>query len=172
LSDHRRGVFTLRIALDGLYPGIITECVEAMRAVLPDNRQHVQSIRGSRGVGVNTYSKQLRCLFPQHGPGPKHERRIVLCDWQHEIVTRRPDLLLRGLIHSDGCRCLNTIRHPKRTYRYPRYTFTNRSDDIRGIFCDALDQLGIEWRVMNAWNISVARGDSVARLDEFVGPKA
>jgi hypothetical protein len=32
--------------------------------------------------------------------------------------------------------------------------------------------LGIEWRVMNRWTISVARRASVARLDEFVGPKA
>ena len=86
------------------------------------------------------------------------------------IVTRQ-HLLLRGLIHSDGCRCLNIFHHPKKTYSYPRYTFTNRSDDIRRIFCDTCDLLGIEWRVMNAWNISVARRDSVARMDELVGPK-
>jgi hypothetical protein len=172
LSEAKRGVFKLRIALDGLYPGIIGECVEAMRAVLPKNRQLVQSIRGSRGVEVNTHSKQLRCLFPQHGPGPKHKRRIFLAEWQEEITGRRPDLLLRGLIHSDGSRSLNTIRHPKKTYSYPRYSFCNHSDDIRRIFCDACDLLGIEWRVMNRWNISVARRESVARLDEFVGPKA
>jgi hypothetical protein len=65
----------------------------------------------------------------------------------------------------------NTIRHPKKTYSYPRYNFTNRSDDIRGIFCDACDLLGIEWRVMNSWDISIARREAVARLDEFVGPK-
>jgi hypothetical protein len=172
LSEARRGVFKLRIALDGLYPGIIRECVAAMRDVLPNNRQLVQSINGSRGVEVNTQSKQLRCLFPQHAPGRKHERRIALAEWQQDIVTRHPDLLLRGLIHSDGCRFTNTIHHPRKTYAYPRYCFSNRSDDIRRIFCDACDLLGIEWRVMNRWNISVARGSAVARLDEFVGPKA
>jgi hypothetical protein len=172
LSEHARGVFKLRISLDKRYPGIINECVAAMRDVLPHNRQRVQQIPGSGAVEVNTYSKQLRCLFPQHAPGRKHERRIVLADWQEDIVTRRPDLLVRGLIHSDGCRFANTVRHPKRTYTYPRYNFTNRSDDIRGIFCGACDLLGIEWRVVNAWNISVARRASVARLDEFVGPKA
>jgi hypothetical protein len=31
--------------------------------------------------------------------------------------------------------------------------------------------LGIEWRQMNRYNISVARSESVARLDEFIGPK-
>jgi hypothetical protein len=81
-------------------------------------------------------------------------------------------MFLRGLIHSDGCRFTNTIRHPKKTYTYPRYNFSNRSDDIRGLFCGACDLLGIEWRVMNAWNISVARRESVACLDELVGPKA
>jgi hypothetical protein len=172
LSEHMRGVLKLRISLDKRYPGIINECVAAMRDVLPHNRQHVQRIPGSGAVEVNTYSKQLRCLFPQHAPGRKHDRRIALADWQQDIVTRRPDLLIRGLIHSDGCRFANIVRHPKRTYTYPRYNFCNRSDDIKRIFCDACDLLGIEWRVMNRWNISVARRAAVARLDEFVGPKA
>jgi hypothetical protein len=95
-----------------------------------------------------------------------------LTDWQAALVKGHPRDLLRGLIHSDGCRFTNTVRHEHRTYEYPRYNFTNRSDDIRRIFCGACDLLGIEWRVMNRWNISVARRASVARLDEFVGPKA
>lgn len=92
-------------------------------------------------------------------------------DWQREICARFPDRLLRGLIHSDGCRSINTIRHPKETYRYPRYEFTNRSDDIRGIFCEYCDKVGVDWRVMNRWNISVARRESVATLDRLIGPK-
>ena len=55
---------------------------------------------------------------------------------------------------------------------YPRYQFSNRSEDILGIFCEACDTLGVERRRMNAVTISVAKRDSVARLDEFVGPKA
>jgi hypothetical protein len=31
--------------------------------------------------------------------------------------------------------------------------------------------LGIDWKQPNARNISIARKDAVARLDEFVGPK-
>lgn len=172
LSRQRRGVMRLRIVLDQRYPGIIRECVEAMQELLPANTPHVQALRTSRAVEVGVSSKQLPCLFPQHAPGRKHEREIVLRDWQEQIVSRRPDLLLRGLIHSDGCRIINTVRHGEKTYSYPRYNFSNRSDDIRGIFCDACDLLGIDWRVMNRWNISVARRESVARLDEFVGPKA
>lgn len=78
---------------------------------------------------------------------------------------------MRGLIHSDGSYSVKSVRHPARTYVYPRYLFSNRSDDIKRIFCDACDQLGIEWRVMNKWTISIARCESVAPMDEFIGPK-
>jgi hypothetical protein len=89
-----------------------------------------------------------------------------------DFVRDQPQPFLRGLIHSDGCRSINTVRSASgRTYSYPRYTFSNRSRDIRGFFTATCDQLHIEWRQMNRWNISVARRESVARLDEFVGPK-
>jgi hypothetical protein len=120
---------------------------------------------------VESYWKHWPCLFPQHGPGRKHERRIALVPWQQRIVDAHPDQLVRGLIHSDGSRHLNRIKHPKRTYEYVRYEFTNRSDDIKRIFCEACDALGVKWRVMNRQSISVARRASVAKLDGFIGPK-
>lgn len=107
----------------------------------------------------------------QHGPGVKHERRIALEPWQQRIVERYPGRLLRGLIHSDGCRVTNRVRHPRKTYTYPRYFFSNRSLDIQRIFCDACDRLGIDWRQDGPWNISVARRKAVAVLDQHVGPK-
>jgi hypothetical protein len=63
------------------------------------------------------------------------------------------------------------LRHPKKTYVYPRYLFTNRSVDIQRIFCGGCDRLGIEWRQDGPWNVSVARRESVAALDRHVGPK-
>jgi acyl dehydratase len=96
---------------------------------------------------------------------------MVLRSWQQELVARSPELFLRGLIHSDGCRFTNPVRHGEKLYTYPRYNFTNASADIRKLFCDTCDLLAIEWRVMNARNVSVARRESVARLDEFIGPK-
>jgi hypothetical protein len=56
--------------------------------------------------------------------------------------------------------------------RYPNYAFTNMSADIRAIFCDHLDLLGISWRRAGARNIAIARREAVAALDAFVGPKA
>jgi hypothetical protein len=57
-------------------------------------------------------------------------------------------------------------------YEYPRYQFSNRSADIQGIFTDACDRAGIEWRQMNEWTISVAQRASVETLDHFIGPKS
>jgi hypothetical protein len=142
-----------------------------MGEVMPGNRVLVSRHKTARLVEVGAASRQWQCLFPQHGPGPKHLRSIRLTSWQQEIVDNNTEQFLRGLIHSDGCRCINVIRGRDKVYRYPRYHFTNASDDIRGLFCAACDRLGIEWRRMNARNISVARRESVARMDEFIGPK-
>jgi hypothetical protein len=38
ISNQHRGVFHLRIFLDRRYPGIVMECVEAMRRVVPSGR--------------------------------------------------------------------------------------------------------------------------------------
>jgi len=105
----------------------------------------------------------------------KYTRKIELADWQREVVEEFPHEFIRGLIHSDGCRYTNwtdrIIAGEVKRYEYIRYTFSNASDDIRGLFSWALDMVGIEWRVMNARNISVAERASVALLDTFVGPK-
>ncbi len=49
---------------------------------------------------------------------------------------------------------------------------SNRSDDIRQLFTETCDLMGIAWRPWGRWHISVARRDAVALLDEHVGPKS
>ena len=103
--SHDRRCHRLRIATDAVYPAIIAECARAMQAVVPQNRVAVRRRKdGSRTVDVSAYSKAWPSLFPQHGAGRKHERRIALADWQQRIVEDEPEMFLRGLIHSDGCR--------------------------------------------------------------------
>src|SRR6266567_4197640 len=140
ISSHPRGVSKLRIFLDIKYPNIIGECERSMAAVLPNRVGRVKLIGC---LELTSYSKHWPCLFPQHGLGPKHLRRIVLDPWQERMaLDEHPDLLLRGLIHSDGCRVLNWVNGTP----YPRYHFTNHSDDIRGIFSQACGRLGIACR--------------------------
>ena len=131
--------------------------------------------QGKGMTEVKSSSKHWRCLFPQHGPGLKHRRKIELAAWQRVIVDRHPGDFARGLFHSDGYRGMNRVRRPladgDRWYEYPRYLFSNKSLDILGLCGQALDRLEVEWRFARWDMISVAKKRSVARLDEFVGPK-
>lgn len=165
-----RRSWNLRLTLDRAYPGIIDEASQAIEAL----RGHATAATPSRRDGsvvVSSNWKAWRCLFPQHGPGRKHERPIVLTEWQNEIAAKAPGRLLRGLIQTDGWRGTNQVRSKGKAYEYPRYQFSNRSDDIRRIFTDACDALGIEWSPWTQYHVSVAKRAAVARLDEFVGPK-
>jgi hypothetical protein len=174
-SDHR--VSSLIITCSDGWPGLMDQCDAAMRAVFPDNS--VCRVRRTGCSNLKVYSKHLACLFPQHGLGKKHERKITLAAWQQEVVDRYPWQFVRGLIHSDGCRNMNwttrIVNGERKRYEYPRYFFTNVSDDIRQLCTDTLDKLGVEWkhctRNGRPYSISVARRASVVLMDAHVGPK-
>ncbi|MFF7675934.1 helix-turn-helix domain-containing protein [Actinacidiphila glaucinigra] len=174
-SRHR--VPSLMITCSEKWTGLIDEAERAMRAVFPQNR--TCRVRKTGALNVKVYSKHLWCLFPQHGEGRKHERHIALEPWQQAIVDRYPWGFIRGLIHSDGCRITNwttrIVAGERKRYEYPRYFFTNKSDDIRRLLTDTLDKVGVEWRVTrrgnDPYNISVARREAVALMDRFIGPK-
>jgi hypothetical protein len=106
-------------------------------------------------------------LFPQHGRGKKHERAIHLLGWQDELVGQHRCAFVRGLIESDGCRVVANDRGVASI----RYHFSNRSEDIKRLYCESLDALGIQWTRPCSKQIAVYRKSSTARLDEFVGPK-
>jgi Helix-turn-helix domain len=174
ISAHRRGVYKLRLFLDARHPRIIDSCETAISTLVPRNKvaRHARSggyanSAPSSNVELSAYSRSWPCLFPQHGPGRKHERGIVLADWQRELLHTHPDALLRGLVHSDGCRFMNTGRN----WRHARYSFSNSAADIGRIFCEACDVLGVRWTTAPR-TVYVSRKRDVARLDEFIGPKA
>jgi len=166
-------VYALTIACADAWPGLIDAAEAAVRAVLPHNK--VGRVQRQGCTSVKGYSRHWPCLFPQHGPGRKHLRPIVLAEWQAAIVQEHPREFIRGLIHSDGCRVMNwatrLVAGEMKRYEYPRYLFVNESDDIRKLYTDALDILGIEWRRNKRNCISVAKRGSVAAMDTFVGPK-
>ncbi|MCF6521556.1 helix-turn-helix domain-containing protein [Streptomyces sp. JJ36] len=174
-SGHR--VPSLMITCTETWPGLMDECAAAMTEVFPQNSVCRVRKEGCRNVKVS--SRHLWCLFPQHGPGKKHQRRIALEAWQREIVDAHPWALIRGLFHSDGCRITNwttrMVGGVRKRYEYPRYFFANKSDDIRRICTDALTSVGVQWTTLargsDPFNVSVARKASVALMDAHVGPK-
>jgi hypothetical protein len=158
----------LRVYCADAWPGLITLCETAMLAVLAKSVQRVQK---TGCVGVQSYSNHWPCMLPQHGPGKKHDRSIILTRWQQPIIDENAGHFLRGLFHSDGCRSTNRIVRNGKTYTYPRYMFSNESADIMGLCQQSLDRLGISWKMCRRNMLSVARKEAVAALDEHVGPK-
>ena len=167
----------LVLALDATYPAIVDEASAAMRAVMPESslRRYAWPHRG-QVTDLRASHPNWLVAFPQHGPGKKHLRRIELEPWQRAITHAHPRALIRGLVHSDGCRSVNRFatRLPGgrvAEYAYARYFFSNLSEDIKDVFCEHCDLLGIRWSRANPRYVSVHDRRSVALLDGFVGPK-
>jgi LAGLIDADG-like domain len=157
-------VWHLRITLDKKYPRIIDRCCAAIDALMPDQHASIGP-RKSGCVDVSSYSKHWPCLLPQHGPGLKHLRPIRLEPWQEVevFVKQATEEFIRGLIDSDGCRVVANDRG----VRSVRYHFSNRSEDILGLFSGALDALGISVdpaeRVLHC-RVSQGRGRASRRI--------
>ncbi|MFJ5548370.1 helix-turn-helix domain-containing protein [Streptomyces sp. NPDC093225] len=167
----------LSVYCDEKWTGLIDAAEAAMRRVMPSPSTGRHQKKGC--VEVKSYSRHWPCLFPQHGPGKKHDRRIALEPWQQEIVDAHPWEFIRGLIHSDGCRITNwttrVVGGERKRYEYPRYFFTNKSDDIRQLCTDTLTAVGVEWTITargsDPFNVSIARKGSVALMDAHIGAK-
>ncbi len=153
--------------------GVIAEVTDAVGVVLSSSA--VSTVQRTGCVAVASYSKHWVCLFPQHGPGMKYRRAIVLEPWQEEIVQEYSAAFVKGLFHSDGCRTVNRTRAivngVEKAYEYPRWMFSNKSEDIHRLCVDALHPLGIAHRRSRADTISVSRRDAVELMDRLIGPK-
>lgn len=169
----QRGSYLLALFQDARYPRSIDEWARTVREVKGGGVHHRRAVGAVR---VESQWQHWPCLFPQHGPGRKHLRRIELEHWQREIVQREPQAFLRGLFHSDGCRVTNwterTVGGQRKRYEYGRYMFSNESEDILGLCAWALDLLGLPHTRPKRNLLSVARREGVAALDAFVGPKS
>jgi hypothetical protein len=161
----------LRIYTCTDYPSVAAEVVDAITVVRGRRPGTVRGSNSRRLLTIQSYWTHWPCLLPQHGPGRKHERPIVLTHWQQTIADAHPWPLIRGLIHSDGCRVINRVVVGGTAYAYPRYLFSNESADIQAILTAALDRVGVAWRNNRHNSISIARRAAVQRLDTYVGPK-
>jgi hypothetical protein len=165
-----RKVYRLRVTLDDRYPNIIATCAQAIQTVLPNN-----TIGFVQNVGckdVSCHYKHWPALLPQHGAGAKHNREIRLEEWQQKIVDTYPLEFFRGLYHSDGSRFSNIVNGKD----YPRYQFSNSSEDIRNLFSYACDLLGLKWTTNSGKKIAckeifISKRPDVEYLDTLIGPK-
>jgi hypothetical protein len=174
ISRGRRDVWNLHIYNDVTYHNLNRRVADLMRRVKPGGKPHTRQVPGCLVITVSW--KHWPCLFPQHAPGRKHERPIVLEEWQRRIIDEHPADFLRGLFHSDGSRTKNwatrVVAGERKRYDYPRWEFVNRSDDILGLCSWALDLCDIAWRRPRINAIAVSRRDAVAVLDALIGPKS
>jgi hypothetical protein len=168
--------WSLHVACDRQYGAIIDEIATAMCITFPGRKatRHPKSTGASDVVAIS--HPAIGLAFPQHGAGRKHLRLIELADWQLAVTRSDPGALIRGLIHSDGCRAMNRFRIKLPSgrmaeYSYVRYFFSNLSADIRQIFIDHCELPGVRVTQPNHRNLSVSHRDSIAILEALVGPK-
>lgn len=168
--------YRLRVTLDCKHPGIIDPGIIAETAALlarcfPANK--VDRVVSGTGtwVNVSVYSIHLPCVFPQHGPGRKHERELRLEAWQSLALESAPRRFIRGCIRTDGCAFINRTG----PYEYLSYSFANHSGEIVDLFVSACDRVGVITRVTRRgprWSVRINRCESVALMLREVGLKS
>lgn len=99
-----------RLSMDAAYPRVIDEAARALETVFEGSVARRYEWGDALRVVVQVCHGALLEAFPQHGPGVKHSRRIELADWQRDLSHAHPGALVRGLIHSDGCRTINRFK--------------------------------------------------------------
>ncbi len=156
----------LRLSLDAAHPRVVRESDALLRRVFPAHRIGRVTADHGATVVLLVYGTHLSCLFPQAGPGKKHDRRVALDGWQQELVDQAPWAFLRGCIRSDGCVFVNRTGR----YEYLSYEFCNLSADILDAFERTCLALGLRPR-RYARRIRINRREDVARLVEHVGLK-
>jgi LAGLIDADG-like domain/Homeodomain-like domain len=170
ISEYARTT-RLRIALDAKYPTIVNEAKQLLERCFPSNNVHVWA-RRDNCLSISIYSSHLVCLFPQHGPGMKHARRISMERWQLAAINAAPWAFLRGCIRTDGSVFINRTG----PYEYLSYDFGNRSEDIVRLFVSVCRALQLGQRVSRdrrgQWHVRINRRENVARMLEHVGVKS
>lgn len=158
--------YRFRLFLDSKHTGVVRDAKDLLTRCFPHGRIQVQTSHEGRMTILGTYSSHLPCLFPQHGTGMKHQRRVALEGWQRLHVQQAPWAFLRGCIRSDGCVFVNRTGR----YEYVSYDFANLSQDLLTLFGDACDLVGVEYRRYPK-RIRIYRRESVAMLLANVGEK-
>jgi len=155
--------YRIRIFQDNKYPKVIQEIENSLEILFGKSNK----LSGNGCTIIYAYSNSVPQYFPQHGKGLKKDRKIVLEDWQDEIINQYPLEFLRGLIWSDGCIFFN------KALGYSQIDFCNSSEDIKDLFCRVLDLIGIRYiRYPNYKSVRVSFKQDGILLIEAIGEKS
>ena len=158
--------YKFRLFLDSKHCEIVNESAALLERCFSNNVVGKAYGHEGRMTILSVHSAHLGCIFPQHGPGMKHLRPILLEAWQNELIARAPWHFLKGLIRSDGCSFVNRTG----PYEYLAYQLDNHSPDILDLFCATCDLVDIEYR-RYARYVRINRRSSVERLKARIGVK-
>jgi hypothetical protein len=161
ISKHPR-TYVIRIATNSNDVDIISRQQRVLEFLFP-NPVNVCK-RECNCVDIKMYGSYLPTVFPQHGTGLKHKRKIKLEDWQLDICDKHPEFLFAGLVDTDGCRYI----HTQKKYQWPTYQFTNMSEDIKDIFEKCCKLLGIKYSRTNHKNMYMRSAKNVQYIDNLL----
>ena len=165
VKTHRQNVFKIRIFCDAKYNNILEDISQSLEILFPNSKAMRRSHTSNNCIEIYLYSSHLLRLFPQHGEGRKHERPIVLEDWQKDIIDEYNIEFLKGLIYTDGSFYLSQNK-------YEYCNFTNKSKDIIELCSNAMKNLNINHkiRIKNAntryycYNIQIQSSKEMAKI--------
>jgi len=127
--------------------------------------------KNSNCLNIKLTAVNLNLLFP-HGEGKKHERKIVLEDWQLNLIEKFPKEFIKGMLESDGCR----FQARKICSTYYVYKFDNKSCDLHEILQRIAKILNLHFTFTSSkgnkiHTTSFYKKEDVLFLDSFIGVK-
>ena len=136
-------VHTLILVSDETQDLVVRAAESAMMAIFPDNVVSVSPKIGARAYNVKVSSINLVELFPQHGPGLKSKRRLIMKKWQWDIIIKYPWQFVRGLFLTDGSRYVSSADD------CAKWSFGNKSPEIINFLRYALNLVGVNYGICN-----------------------
>jgi transcriptional regulator with XRE-family HTH domain len=167
--------YKIRFFLDGKYKTLNDFVRKNLSLLFPKNSigtlktKKINSTDTSMEI-ISCHNNYITSLFPQHGPKKKHQRSIILEEWQLKII--EPSYLLTGLFHSDGSYYLNNKTKKN------EYSFSNYSLEIIQIFKNCLEHYNVSNFICKTrinknikYQIFVTKKESVEKLNSLIGTK-
>jgi hypothetical protein len=163
-KTHRQNVFKIRIFCDAKYVNILNEITKSLEIIFPNSKTLKRNHTSVNCIEIYLYSSHILKLFPQHGLGRKHERPIVLEDWQREIIDEYNVEFLKGLIYTDGSFYYSG--------KYEYCNFTNKSMDIMNLCSESMKKLNINHKIREknkdpkyyCYNIQIQSAKEMAKI--------